>query len=128
MRGLKYLDSIFRVTNLANAISVQRLGDFTGENESGDLTAEARRAASKVVLIKNLSDLCVLCTSAVNTFSQETQNSHWKGSADFREKLSDSPTNFQFWGVCAAMNGTIDGSRDSRHVSRFGKSPLNYPR
>jgi hypothetical protein len=57
----------FRVANLANAISVQRHGDFT---------AEALRARSKEFLIKKYSELCELCASVVNTPSQETRKRH----------------------------------------------------
>jgi hypothetical protein len=53
----------FRVANLAKAISVRRLGDFT---------AEARRTRSKEFLMNKYSELCELCASVVSTSSQKT--------------------------------------------------------
>ena len=52
------------MANLANAISVQGLGDCT---------AEARRSRSKEFLVKKYSELSELCASVVNIPSQETR-------------------------------------------------------
>ena len=54
----------FPVANLANAISVQGLGNCT---------AEARRSQSKKFLVKKYSELSELCASVVNILSQETR-------------------------------------------------------
>jgi hypothetical protein len=44
-----------------------------GEITVGDCTAETPRTQRKEYLVKNYSELCVLCVSAVNILSHETQ-------------------------------------------------------
>ncbi len=72
----------FCVANLANAISVQGLGDCTAEARPSTGSGrgepvEPRRTPSKELLIKKFSDLCELCASAVNISSQETRNNRY---------------------------------------------------
>jgi hypothetical protein len=68
-----YGSSGFCVANLANTISMQRLGDCT---------AEALRSRSKEFLIEKYSELCELCASVVNTPSKKkTEEPHSQHSS-----------------------------------------------
>ena len=91
------------MANLANAISVQELGDCT---------AEARRARRKEFLVKKYSELSELCASVVNILHRKPGSARIFTCVGIRFRLSPS---------CVTMARAMAANFVTRRVPERGQ-------